>query len=180
MSFSDSDDSTAGLNLDLVEMFQLGRETLCKCGNYIDGQQKPKRRTCKTGGACDDTKACPEHLYVKGKQKRARTEADALASTPNTMRAAVYHTFGGTIVVETIPRPSAPDDGVVLKVVEPLELLQHRPGLLEAVLEIFFPILEPRAEILELEIRIEVRVRDAFFDFDDEVRVVGRRHRREP
>ena len=116
MSFSDSDDSTSGLNLDLIEIFERGTQALCRCGNYIDGQQKPKRRTCKTGGACDDTKACPEYLYVKGKQKRARTEAAALTPTPTTMRAAVYHTFGGPISVETIPRPAAPDDGVVLEV----------------------------------------------------------------
>ena len=37
-------------------------------------------------------------------------------SQPTTMQAAVYRSFGGPIQVETIPRPKAPADGVVIKV----------------------------------------------------------------
>ena len=42
--------------------------------------------------------------------KRPRT------GEPSTMRAAVYHSFGGPIAVENVPRPKAPNGGVVLEV----------------------------------------------------------------
>lgn len=52
--------------------------------------------------------------------KRARTcddsTASAVAAAPAKMRAAVYHSFGGPIRVEELPRPTPPNDGVVLEV----------------------------------------------------------------
>ena len=42
--------------------------------------------------------------------KRPRT------GEPSTMRAAVYHSFGGPITVENVSRPKAPNGGVVLEV----------------------------------------------------------------
>ena len=86
---------------------------LCRCGNFINPHGKSKKRVCRNGGACEESQACKEYAYVQSK----RTRNGASTSTvPAMMRAAVYHAFGGPIVVEQVPRPKAPDDGVLLEV----------------------------------------------------------------